>query len=999
MTSYLTFGKRPREEGSPDDPSEMQASLKTSVEMARTLGKVGKDIWGTIDSQLDNSARMISEFRNKTEKLETQLIERSVESSQSTLTSLSLTKGLKKSFTFSKLLSDHLQSCSADATCSVTTHIDDAVNHTLKSVQSQVEAERKSKDALLGKVSSLVSSTSNSMLQSNKHLLDTRVALVQSKLAYGRLKAKYEAEKERVLSASQEIQLLMRLTRFLAEKSKTMEATNKELSRAKAHIRRLEHQLELPEVIKAIAAPFTSSNADAKVLSESGNNMLGAPEYAAFRELQRHDLTLSELVHSWCMQHQQLKNAEHHETELNETFFGLQRQVLMVHHQYLEEKQRREMHERRLCELARQRLTSDVDAAVLNEMNDLRRKYSEALDDKAELKVSFCVASNALEESKKQVKSLEEKIRQMTIDAEGDHVSQTLIELRRMYHAKIEELEKRLEETETQKMVLILHSEASAALMEKCRDSFEKSQDNLIKLSALLQNQQTGKREQCENMVNAVSIQTKKNVEELRKMLIELRNLHHRIDTRNQANLTTHLSVVGEMHDAAETIKQSSLELVLRSSTTRNYSSFRETATELSDTRRVIGLIEIMEKIVQEALQYVVVKLEKTEMDQNTLLNKSLDDAQRIRSLTSALQTLAAERETLRDRLAQSTNLIQKNHITIIERAEMQDATVEDSLEAAEAAEQLSSLKIELDTVRRSFDAAQSELKAVHAAREKLEDQLHREILEKQLMSAEISELKAALVESTSNESNSARRRAELEGRLQETISVIQSSVDRENAAKLSDWSSVEINSVLDSFKHHLERVLETVQEALNQSVHVQEEERTKESDLLYKGYSHVVTILRETCENLGLLKSAGEAFKNKVNFALVEAATEGHMNSSQVNRLILEQKLQEKEKSLEESARELSELKGRFNSTQEQLTKSETMVQRLIQICKTLSADKKKNESQSNTPDPSIKTDSMLDMEVMKNGCVKNDRNEDNCAHPSGDEEADNSNDSVGVQ
>lgn len=473
-----------QEDGTPFPLFPLSKAANNSIAVAHALGKVGTNVWEAVQSQLKDSAERLKSSQQKITHLEGALITQQIENAQSELTSLALASDLQHCTQSVEALAKHLQGCSADVAAAITSRVDDAVQHTFYVVQSQVDCERRQNSCLLQKVSEVVSSTSTSLQHSNQELLNARLSLAKKDVVLRKMKAKYASEEEKNRGLLEEVQLLLKMNRHLAEKAKTMEATTQELSRTKHYIRQLEQCLCLPQIVQAVAVNSSRVSSTSLTGDRPSIEEQAVMDCRAIKFLLREDLTISELVHAWQTKEEQKRNLEAREEALKETFLDLQRQVLVVHHHYLEEKQRREIQDRRLSEIARERLllSSKADGELLDTLQELQMMYSEALDDKTELKVALSLANNELTRLQQVHAELKERAEQLKKDAEGDQVARTLAELRTFYTQKVEQMQKRLEEVEVEKNAYLAHSEATSTVLERCQETLRHSKENFEQL-------------------------------------------------------------------------------------------------------------------------------------------------------------------------------------------------------------------------------------------------------------------------------------------------------------------------------------------------------------------------------------------------------------------------------------------------------------------------------------------------------------------------------------
>lgn len=956
MSDYLTMEgelgkKRAREDVDCHQIRNVEATLEHSLGAAQALGKVGENLWEAVQEQLGESFRKLSSYRSTAEELQEKLLAQGIECSKAEWTSLALSKDLQLCTETISSLSKGLTNSSAEAVASVASKIDEALKKTYDILSSEIECERKHKLQLSQKVTSLVSSTSEALQLSNEQLLAAKLEITKSQVVYDQLAAQHKAHLEAHQRSAEEVEIAMRITRHLAEKSKTIESTRKELVQAKEHIHFLEKKLSLPQIVEAISESLvhTDQSEAASELADSrpaGANPVSLDK-EAWKSLCRQGVTLSELVHSWVTQEQQNSAFAAREKALEESFCVLQRRVTEVHHQFLEEKQRREMCERRLAEQARRRVTGNTCLAMVQELSELRSKYSEALDDKTELKIAFSVLSSESNRSQQIISELKEQVAALKRDADGDHVGRTLTELREFYTTRVQQLSKRLEESERKAALARRHSKDCVAFAERCRKALENSEECIQKLSECREQMEAREKQQGlnNNLIDSVGSKIdslKDKLNEVIKMQSSISTPSNKSSQISSSTHAVHLQVVKDIEKAVDVFKEASVELC------RNASQLHEMKEGTEEKRRVHQerlftemeqkkKVELLESILQQALDFVVTHLHKTDTERSSLVDRSLQDAQLVQSLSGAIKELKIERDTLSYQLQQSEELIQKNHLAILEHAVMKEIIVEDSLDSAEAAEQLQVLRSQLIATQKTLAATEEELKSVQVERENEESQYRRKEVQCAVLENELEDLKAALAFSKQAELAAVTQQKLAEQRLSEILA---------DSTFQGDLTDEQINSVeeqqklLENFQLQLQQVFNLVQTAVENSTTTQNAESVKETDILYKGYGSVIQALRETCFKLGLLKAAEKKFSKAVDRELIGVVGEGGMEvPSNLRYSVLEDALEGKERELQNCRVQLNQAQGRIVEVEGLVEKMKEREERLLAMCKKLAA------------------------------------------------------------
>lgn len=1046
-----------REECATSPLSPLSKAAHTSIAVAHALGKVGSNVWSAVQSQLKDSAERLALSHQKISSLEETLLQQQIEKTQSEFTSLALAAGLQRSTTSVECLTSHLQGCSADVAAAITSRVDDVVQEAFEAVQSQVTCERNQKSALLHKITDAMTAASNSMQMSHQELLKTRLSLAQSQLSFRRLKAKYDSEIERNHGCLDEVKLLLEMNRHLAEKSKTVESTTQELVRAKHYIRQLEKKLPLPQIVQAIAHPVAVSGVASSEKEEMSVGELAIQDCQALTYIQQEDLTISELVQSWCNREEHLRSMEAREGALKEHFLDLQRQVLLVHHRFLEEKQRREMLDRRLAEVARERLPppSKANETLLHDLQAFQRKYSTALDDKAEIKASLSLVTDELTRVKQANESLEERVQQLTKDADGDHVGRTLSEMRRFYTQKFDHMQAHIEELQVEKNSYRDHSEAASVLLEKLQGRFAKHAQHVERLvKTYSSHHEEGKKNSPSSAsplsiaawsdmdsTNQLASRALKNIKELERTLEVVKSVEQRRGSSTRKGkdgvsslssftpshpATSSESVVESVQVATTALREACRELCQHTfhhhpSVPKNHGKHQNDSFDTNEMHyRVCGVdpndrtamkyeintstyqketafktLEIMEKIVKEALGFVATHLTRTNNEKDSLLQRSLQDAQMVQALTITLQRLGKEQEQLREKLNQATALIDVNHLTILEHAQMKEIAVEDSIDVAEAADQLALLRTESETSRQTLAAMQEEVCMLRSRCESLEDECYNKELMKRFMTTELEDVKAALTAAKKNEAKAIERHLETENHLATLLSarkrrevgrgekgsegeqMVDEEEETSNGPETTGLSAVEVTEVgmneedvqadatimmktMLSFQSSLQEQLSQIEELAKRatesaSVH-EEEEKCKDNQLLRIGYSHVLDALRHTCHQLGVLQAA----KEEVLATSMKEVASAYAVGEELNVMTmtpemkiwkLKEQLATKCEEQQQKTMEVECLHGRIQQYEEEMVRMKEREQRLLAMCKKLSLEHQRIKSVVSSP------------------------------------------------
>ncbi|CCW63454.1 unnamed protein product [Phytomonas sp. EM1] len=387
--------------------------------------------------------------------------------------------------------------------------------------------------------------------------------------------------------------------------------------------------------------------------------------------------------------------------------------------------------------MVRERVAPGSGAAATAELSRLRQSYTQVADDAAQLAVSLKLTRGELEEAKAEIEALRQKNAQLQKDAQADEVGRTLAELERVYEENTRELRERFIEAETQRGIL-------AETVEKLHETVTELQEAFTQASA---------------NHTELDLREKRNRDRLKELskapLAGLESLRAAGKALKDENAEME-SKVGELELVSGnlTVEQSrSLELfqkqiqdlfqgfqeVLWPDSTPSVIGPREGSSLVAKDKGDAALQEpclsswcaedkneLLLRVLQSALQFVASHLESGDTQCARLLDASLSDAELVNELRSKLHHLTRDRDRLLQKLTKSLNLIEQNRLTVLENAMLHEVPLEDSLSAAEAAEQIALLRDQLDVAAQLHKWGMKEIEDLKKTKEDLEGEVRR---------------------------------------------------------------------------------------------------------------------------------------------------------------------------------------------------------------------------------------------------------------------------------
>ncbi|AIN98893.1 hypothetical protein LPMP_250280 [Leishmania panamensis] len=683
----------------------------------------------------------------------------------------------------------------ADVFDAISAHVDDALQGSLAVADTELSAERQLNHTLVQQLQNYTQTLLREVKGATSRAFQAEVEVMQRDVLVAKLQAACVFAQNRQVRHEQEVDALMRVVAQLAEKSRYAESARADVRRAKHHVRLLEQHLGLNEIVAAVQAEMARAPSDASAevrqsigppLAPDPSLRSSAPHYFAMKMLEHKEVTLTELVDSWQQQESRIMEAEQRYARLEGVVSRVQHDALVVHQRYLEEKQRREIADRRITDMVRERLHPQKDLAISQEVQRLRWAYTEVVDDAAQLAVNLKVCRDELQRSQEDAARLSAQVRQLQRDAETDQVALTIRELRNEYAARVRDLEEESTRAEMQlslaqrvsKQYGAAATEATAALQRAAQANRELSSAALLVISgdrSTLATSSSAWREEVE-LVEAQAERLLSATAAAKEFAAAHGELY---DTQMEA-LMRQWTLVREAEmqvrvpsTADSQLGEGRLPTVGHNSTddyteSRTLVSSSIAAEESMDKANAV--LSASQFALREALMLLNASLQSTDVERSHLVDASLSDAQYVTELIAEVRRVTAERDRLRAQVNVCQELLEKNHVTVVERALMHDVPVEDSLNVAEATERIEVLKNQLAAAKQVCERALNEVKQVTAEKGDVELRLTELAREHEVLQRHTSRLTDRLHGSLARESELREKNMALQTQLTDLV-------------------------------------------------------------------------------------------------------------------------------------------------------------------------------------------------------------------------------------
>ncbi|KAG5502755.1 hypothetical protein JKF63_04522 [Porcisia hertigi] len=766
----------------------------------------------------------------------------------------------------------------------VSHHVDDALSGTLAVLDGELSAERNLNHTLVVQLRSYAKTLLTEVKAATVRAFQAEVEVIQRDVLVAKLRAACAFAENRLIRHEQEVDALMRVVAQLAEKSRYAESARANVRRALRHVRLLEQHLGLDEIVAAVQAEVASASPGTFSESRRGSEpppppdpslRSTAPHYFALKMLEHKEMTLTDLVDSWQEQESRIVEAEERYRRLEDVVKRVQHDALVVHQRYLAEKQRREIADRRITDMVRERIQPQKDPAILEEVQRLRWAYTEVVDDAAQLAVNLKVCRDELQHSQENVARLSAEVLQLRRDAETDQVAITIQELRSEYAARVRGLEEASTRAQVQLSLAqqvsmqygVAATEATAALRRAAQANAELSAASLQVSTGDSRAAATARapwREQFEEVETQAERVLSKTTE-----IKEFANAH------------------GELFDAQ--VKE------LMRQWTRMRESDRTTGScaltdEAMESRTLvsssIGAEESVEKMnavlsasqfaLREALVLLNSSLQSVDVERSHLVDTSISDAQYVSELMAEVRRVTAERDHLRAQVRVCQGLLEKNHVTVVERALMHDVPVEDSLNVAEATERIEVLKNQLAAAKQICDRSLTEVKQVTAEKEGVELRFSEMARALEVLQGHTSRLTEKLQSSLARESALMEKNAALQTQITDLVQIseepgdeagVSSTTPHATAASLTDLFS-SLQGMLGSLGDEINALRRERTEGARGDAHIGTgnnrgsgaegaDDAMLVDSLSRSGMMSVVRLVKDTLHKAGLLKAS----------------------------------------------------------------------------------------------------------------------------------------------
>ncbi|RNF21152.1 uncharacterized protein Tco025E_03595 [Trypanosoma conorhini] len=706
----LVGSKRAREEGDDALAGEVSAAIQSmAAETEEIVGSVGKLNGAVLESLLQRSRQVedaLSAAGGSVVGLWKLVVQSQRGRAASALSHIAVADDVRRKGHCIAALQRQLLTSASLAAEEVSSELRRAQAATVTLFASQLAGEQETNEKLVLRVREFLQDALESIQSHSRRATEAELALFKQGVSVARLQSLLSFYQRAALRHHEEVMALIKIVRILAAKSKDVDLAETKLRQSKTHVRLLEKRLELAGIVQAIVPP---NFVPPRQATEPPNEALRrtAPEYFALRLLEHKDVTLSELVDSWQKQEARIVAAEERYRSLKLSVESLRREALTVHQGFLEEKRRRELVEQRLVDLVRERIRPSRNDALVQQLTLLRADHTKALDDLAQMATSLSVTREQLTLEQQRNMSLEAKVQQMQDDSANDEVAHTLASLRHYYEGELNSLRNGLVDADTQSAVAAACAEMQQKASETAQSALLVTEQTVMDMSATLQRVES---QLCVEQPQGDSAVSGRVVQNAEKVL-----------TQSEAQLNQAMSAFERVMKESE-IRQAKDMSVFEQQVKRLLESMQSLVPAVSpgepaadqDTATVVQRREaqsMMRGAVAHALQFVSDTLVTNEIGKRTLLDTSISDAHQISLLLEKVRQLTAERDAALERLARCERLIDQHSLTTVERVLMHEVSVEESIDAMEAAEQIATLRREVSSLEATRTAALAEVK------------------------------------------------------------------------------------------------------------------------------------------------------------------------------------------------------------------------------------------------------------------------------------------------
>lgn len=983
------------------------------------LASVNNEVINALVEKWQSAAQKEHALRTLTSSLESQLLDTQIENAQAAVERTVLQRDVQLHAATIEALVSQLNGCAAEAAEYVSQHLEVFLRAPLQHANAQRSTEAGLREAALRHLREFMSISLNILSYYPRRALEQELRVAEKDVALARIMAGYRFEQERSQCHAEEVDALLRLVRLLAERSRDDGVSARELLRAKAHVRRLENQLDLNGIVAANLPPdfepgaSEGSSSTVAVAPPAPSPVLRqvAPHFFALRMLAHKDITLSELVQSWSEQEQRIMDAESRVAQVEASVQEVRRDALVVHQSYLEERQRREIAERRITDMVRERIRTSSSDAIQQELNQLRWSYSQVMDDAAQLAVALKVAREEMAHMKAKMSELTQQNAQMKADAEVDQVAGTLNELRRLYDSKLQSLSESYIDCDTQREIAMRVAEerqAALSVLTENVETFEEGNKVLTrslsdaKAKALALSHATGTTDDLAKRVEQCSQELHTSAEQLQRALAKAEERVSDFHRDEQEALRAFAMQLRDLSASFTSTQQQQQQqhdsLPQRKGTEGDGDSAHDTAPShalaLVQHEQATGM---MRQVLGEALRFVTAHLETTDTERAHLLDASLSDAQYVSLLVDKLKETTAQRDRLRAQLKQSHDIIEQHHLTVVEHALLHEVPVDDSLDTAEAAEQILVLREQVAALQEVRQRALDEVNVMNEDRLRLEGELSSADRSQSVLVEQTRRLTDALHASFAREASLSGRLIALQERVQTLVKEKDTGatsapcegdsggIDSRAASQQSRGSDEEdgtppplpeapttaamavatpppaehLRCLMADFEGQLAAIAAAIRSLQETTAHSSPTAPITatvvdgvapgdvdsasagvtddlESDLVRHGVTHVATVLREVLSQAGLLRYAVRSATVHATAALAETA-QPDQRTPEMQLALVQTRNLALEATVQQMQVEQDEMKARLHAAEEATAKAEQTNQRILAISKNL--------------------------------------------------------------
>ncbi|CAG9575035.1 conserved hypothetical protein [Leishmania major strain Friedlin] len=910
--------QREREAEAKRQEQRTEDVLAHTTHIVDTIASINGKYVLSLNGERARLAHQVTELQKRLTKHQLQHAEDTTQRVLSDLARLrgAVTSGVKDQLIESLLVeAERGRGYAFDAVCA---HVDEALHGSLAVAEAELSSERQLNRTLVQQLKSYAQTMLREVTVATSRAFKAEVEVMQRDVLVAKLRAACTFAENRLVRHEQEVDALMRVVAQLAEKSRYAESARADVRRAKHHVRLLEQHLGLNEIVAAVRAEVARASSAAYAEMQRGSAppappdpslRSSAPHYYALKMLEHKEMTLTDLVDSWQQQESRIMEAEQRYTCLEGVVKRVQHDALVVHQRYLEEKQRREIADRRITDMVRERLHPQNDPAISQEVQRLRWAYTEVVDDAAQLAVNLKVCRDELRRAQEDAACLSAQVLQLQRDAEMDQVALAIQELRSEYTARVRVLEEASTRAEMQLRLAqsvstqygAAATEATAALQRAAQANAELSKaalqvvpddrGSVARSNAAWREDVERIEKQSENVLAMIKLMAgfessqgnlyDAQVKELMRQWTLAREAEKEAMASSAAADGLH-SAGGLMAVSREAVDDGTESCTLVSSSIAAEES-------MDKMNAVLGASQFA---LREALVLLNTSLQSTDVERSHLVDASLSDAQCVSELMAEVRRVTAERDRLRAQVKVCQELLEKNHVTVVERALMHDVPVEDSLNVAEATERIEVLKNQLAAAKQVCERSLNEVKQVTAEKDDVELRLTQLKREHEVLQGHSSRLKDKLHRSLARESELMEKNMALQTQLTDLVQPPGAPAQEAEAS----------STALQTTATHLTELFSSLQESLgtlnaeiialrrvrvddasidadvgsggNTGAGAEDTEDTLLVDSLSRsGMMNIVRVLKDTLHKAGLLKASLRGFAGAQAIGLCAAA------------------------------------------------------------------------------------------------------------------------------